>query len=562
MKENLDQLIIENFRIFAESNTFDFTDLNIYTGANNSGKSTIIKAIKLFADGLSKSDFPALDLISEGSNLGGFENLINIRSKKKTFKIGFTTKIGTIPEVFKVFYTFWEGAKSDDQFRETALFDSLEVLNKDGIVFWGIYANGNIERTIGIPSENSDPGLMEFRLNVSLLRKCIGNITDKDFSAILHQLDLIKGEDDCWWGECFSEEDYVRLNYNLSTYILKNFLEEMIYDRFFNLAEYDLKHTLYWKYPDFEKEKYSDLLETINYYGFLEFIISPILDAIKSALDLFRNKNILHIVSDTSQERLVKSDPNTEYLKQLYRIHDITENIEFVRESLSLFGIDGVVKLEPHLNSAFEVNLVTNVHGVREKRIRKNSKFTLNGKTFTNIMSAESMHDYDKNPKINIADLGKGTSNIIKLILKIASILFSYKDETVKKEEIPMSQGWKTDPVVKKTILIEEPEAFLHPNWQSCLVDFFLYCQDKFKVQFIIETHSVYLIQRLQLLVAKGKYNPANATILYFTTNEAHEKYYRINIRKDGILKERFGTGFYDETARLTADILNAQNIN
>ncbi|MCX6266066.1 MAG: AAA family ATPase [Bacteroidetes bacterium] len=559
MKENLDELTIENFRIFAESNTFKFTDLNIYTGANNSGKSTIIKAIKLFADGLSKSDFPALDLISEGSNLGRFENLINKKSQKKTFKIGFTTKVGTIPEVFKVFYTFWEGAKSDEQFRETALFDNLEVIEQDGKIFWGIYANGNIERKIGIPSENSDPGLMEFRLNVSLLKKHLVNITDTDFSAILDQLDLIKGDDECWWGESFSEEDYISLNHNLSTYFLRDFLKEMIYDRFFNLAEYDLKHTLYWKYPDFEKELYSNLLETTDFYDFLDSVISPIFDAIISGLDLFRNKNILHIVSDTSQERLIKSDRNSEYLKQLYRIHDIKGNIGFVRESLRLFGIDGVIKIEPHLNSAFEVNLITDVQSVREKK-KKNGKFKLDDSIYNHLF--ESMDDYAKNPKINVADLGKGTSNIIKLILKIASILFSYKDETVRNEEIPMSQGWKTEPVVKKTILIEEPEAFLHPNWQSSLVDFFIYCQKQYKVQFIIETHSVYLIQRLQLLIAKNEFDPTNATILYFNTNEAHEKYYRINIRKDGILKESFGSGFYDETARLTADILNAQNIN
>jgi len=140
--------------------------------------------------------------------------------------------------------------------------------------------------------------------------------------------------------------------------------------------------------------------------------------------------------------------------------------------------------------------------------------------------------------------------------------LFAYREEKKKNVDLRERQGRESEPFIKKTILIEEPEAFLHPNWQSRLVDFFFYCLKEYDVQFIVETHSVYLIQRLQFLVAKGEFDPEHATILYFNPNDKDEKFYRLNIRKDGILRESFGTGFYDETANLTADILNAQNIN
>jgi predicted ATPase len=81
-------------------------------------------------------------------------------------------------------------------------------------------------------------------------------------------------------------------------------------------------------------------------------------------------------------------------------------------------------------------------------------------------------------------------------------------------------------------------------------------------VQFLIETHSVYLIQKLQLLVAQGLIEPERVSLLYFEEIKKGIKFRRINIRKDGMLKEGFGPGFYDESAMLAIDLLNAQNPN
>lgn len=570
MKDNLDQLTLENFRIFAGSNTFRFTNLNIYTGANNSGKSTIIKAIKLFSDGLRRSDFPSLNLIAEDTNLGGFENLINRHSSKKRFKIGFCIKIAKIDELFSVFYTFMNGKEENDQFRETALFANVEVLNSKGKVFFGIYHALNEEKhnmpSVKFPSETGDPGLVYFCLNVSLLREYLPFISKSDFTTLLTKLDQIKGIDNNWWGEAFNENTYSVIDYDIFTLRLIDFLKDLAVDSYFNLADYEDKNNLFFDDhtsddSKYIRESYRDFLFNVNFHGFLKEVIQPILTSIKSGLDLFRDDTILHIISDVSQDRLIRSNDTSEYLQRLYRKIDDSETIEFIRESLAFFSIDGVIEINSHLNFAFEVNLITNVATIHQKNSAEKIYIDHQGKRLP-IPYQESMKDYESNPKINIADLGKGTSNIIKLILKVASILFKYRDEKNRIEVLPTLQSQSSAFVTKKTILIEEPEAFLHPSWQSKLVDFFVYCLKRDGVQFIIETHSVYLIQRLQFLVAKNEYNHEQATILYFNSNEEKEKYYRINIRKDGILKESFGSGFYDEMANLTVDILNAQNIN
>ena len=57
-------------------NEFSLEQLNIITGANNSGKTTIFKAIQLLSDGLQKSDFPLLELNNENFNFTFFISIL------------------------------------------------------------------------------------------------------------------------------------------------------------------------------------------------------------------------------------------------------------------------------------------------------------------------------------------------------------------------------------------------------------------------------------------------------------------------------------------------------
>jgi len=129
---------------------------------------------------------------------------------------------------------------------------------------------------------------------------------------------------------------------------------------------------------------------------------------------------------------------------------------------------------------------------------------------------------------------------------------------------LPKLQGRKPRPVVKKTILIEEPEAFLHPNWQSSLIDFFLFCQRMYDVQFIIETHSEYLIRKLQYFVATNIINPSDISLYYFSEKKNvvnnEECVIKINILEDGGLDKDFGQGFFDEAINLKLEIFKLKN--
>lgn len=123
-------------------------------------------------------------------------------------------------------------------------------------------------------------------------------------------------------------------------------------------------------------------------------------------------------------------------------------------------------------------------------------------------------------------------------------------------------------------IILEEPEANLHPSYQSKLAEIFADETIKERAStferdsIIIETHSVYLIKKFQYLVAKGVIKKENVIIYYINSDEnvtAEEKKVKeIKINETGGLTDTFGPGFFDETIRLQFDLLklNQEKLN
>ena len=151
-------------------------------------------------------------------------------------------------------------------------------------------------------------------------------------------------------------------------------------------------------------------------------------------------------------------------------------------------------------------------------------------------------------------------------MLQVASIIFSIGKEKDKKQKLRKLERKRPEDIIRKTVLIEEPEVFLHPNWQSKLADFFAFCTKQTDIKFIIETHSEYFIRKFQYLIAKKVVNPKGLAIYYFyspkSIPEGEKRIKTLTIRNDGMMDEDFGDGFFDEATRLTIDLLKIQNYN
>ena len=153
----------------------------------------------------------------------------------------------------------------------------------------------------------------------------------------------------------------------------------------------------------------------------------------------------------------------------------------------------------------------------------------------------------DKSGKmVYLADMGMGANQLVILILRLAIIIHRHR--------------MGGNQIYRPTIVIEEPEQNMHPEYQSKLATLFHAIHEMYGFNFIVETHSEYLVRRSQVIVAHQKYknnedlkNQNPFKVYYFPTDgQPYEMQYRI----DGNFSNDFGKGFYDEANNLLFEII------
>lgn len=99
-------------------------------------------------------------------------------------------------------------------------------------------------------------------------------------------------------------------------------------------------------------------------------------------------------------------------------------------------------------------------------------------------------------------------------------------------------------------LMVENPEAHLHPGAQSRLMDFMVKYATKNGLQLLIETHSDHIINQLRIAVKEKKIeNNKDASIIHFTRNQKEIEtpaFYEIKIDSRGNLSQ-YPSDFLDE---------------
>lgn len=153
-----------------------------------------------------------------------------------------------------------------------------------------------------------------------------------------------------------------------------------------------------------------------------------------------------------------------------------------------------------------------------------------------------------------LADEGYGITQLFSLLLQIeVSILGAARRASLdEKGNVQLMY----DP---SYIYVEEPENHLHPKFQSLLANLFAEAYANYNIHFVVETHSEYMIRKLQVLVAdKGiPLQPDDVSVNYIE-NDADGVAFnrRIEISGEGRLTTPFGSGFFDEADGLSMDLL------
>lgn len=137
---------------------------------------------------------------------------------------------------------------------------------------------------------------------------------------------------------------------------------------------------------------------------------------------------------------------------------------------------------------------------------------------------------------VSTADLGHGITQLVSILLSIDNESKSYNT----------------------TLCLEEPEISLHPSFQSKLADIFRDAHQRYGLDFIIETHSEYLIRSSQAMVARecetGEDLEKFPFVVYYINENGDA--WDLEYSLSGRFKKSFGEGFFDEANRSNIEIL------
>jgi len=636
---------LENFRVFKDYTEIEFAPITILTGANNSGKSSVIKSLYLLKDNFSKSnpfDSPylmkgKLNFLSESHKLGQFDLICNDLDKPVKFSI--PTRMKGIGEglmltlhfghdgsndlgnaklidlslhntshsklIFRYFVTNKEGHFYVDYNYFFTQFDRLLVnqmkgkvntvksfmnenkgQTKDGLCYYpfpfiefeqyGFLSKDlvNLKKDSGEEKILSCLNFVFFLMEKKLIDykyfsidlnasdpivqylKKFHNFDNKTINILIKEFNssILKKLNELTESYSIKEIEIHDLNDNIPE-ILSHFFDfELAYDKF-GLIEYLLEEAGLDHLKNLNEDmdtsdvRFHDVIYAIheNYserdklMAFLQTFMAQGLSEILDNASVYLNKlNSLDAVRANTQRLYTYKSQGTDFNELIHEFLDRNLNkdrnsMEFINKWLRCFG--------------FSEGLI----------------FDTSKQGIGNIIKIGNR---------SIADCGYGLTQFLPILIKIANvqeIAPEHKSILHTFTEIMMGLKGKRDIEDKdmtlgSTLIIEEPEANLHPKFQSLLADLFIDANKRFNIQFVIETHSEYLIRKLQYLTGKGDLNSTDTSIFYFhnpdSIPDGEKQVKRIHILNDGSLSSDFGTGFFDEALNWKFELLKLKNKN
>jgi len=424
----VDRLSLKDFKCFEEVD-IEFGKITLLTGANSSGKSSLIYALLGIMQSKHFPQFFALN--GRLVNMGGFEDVIRKKSDADHFEITVTFK----------------GEKLITTWKQNGF-------NEQPLLIDFIYQGSSFNKQISI----KDDGSLEVNLSIEKesYGKIISMINDKNLHSRLTrwklhafgvlveniEVDKILNSD---YAILFEDDNIVQIRYSFPDLKLLN-------------------ETNYHVVPTYEDTDFADF----NYIG--SFRLPP--------------------------ERTYYSKPNA-----------------------SLVGVNGegyidqIISWEEHErelldNLIFEIKELGLLSNIETNRM-KGGRFEVNVKTNKNSSFA------------SLTDVGFGVSQFLPIIVAD----FQLNDTSC--------------------LAVSQPEIHLHPKIQATLGEYFARQIKKTEKQYIVETHSEYLINRLRLLIVKGELNPDDVKLYYMENDGDKTTTYKIELTTDGQIKNA-PQGFFD----------------
>ena len=574
---------IKNYKAFRDYNEIEIKPITILIGPNSAGKSTLLK---LFSKLKNQNNSILIEKIEP--NTSTF--LKNKNPIEINIEYGYSNKR------FLSRYCFKENKLSVETSHNIGKHNSNKIIENKK-TFSLKYLNGSY------PVSNWD-ALMK------LARKRLEDNYGEEIKEINNFLKSFKGS---YFLEIWDVikplhdiiiEDFIKEDQSNITFKGNPFYIEIEDNQEFEIASDILKHCKY-DIPDHEQylliEKYDQILSkrfndleksiinnnitntrtnlhnilkninaiSINHEILKNKIIESLCVVIFSAQlqnELFLNKRYyLNKIKKMGFNKLSKySMPTIITIKPLRGVPKYFYN---KRELIETFQIPSYVLEESYYLTTLQkaVNKLLCQLGITYKLLIKEIKHRNLGEKIYVVKLKDVFTGYE----YNINELGFGISQVLPIII---NIFINNQSTYYRRASIDFEFESKLN-----YYLIEQPEIHLHPKQQTLLsyifyrllIDNKLYdfMADEFedindydKDKLIIETHSEHLIRGFQLLVAQGKILPEHLGIYYINRDKyGASSIKQMEVNNNGLFKEAWPEGFFDQHYKLAKEILFAR---
>jgi predicted ATPase len=497
----LRDLAVKNFRRFDKPCELKLAPISLFTGTNNSGKSTIIKATMLLSDYFDSNMQLSLNFNGAFKDKHKIENYqsachwINVKDKNLDIDFSF------INFDYKIQLQFTEHEDTTNgslkHFKITRLKDNSAA----DIVREGKSYQLNIDRNL-LEKRADFSGASEDNELLDLLNK-----TNKEIEKLNEKLKQVESIS----VQISIKQELIKLEKNKKT-ISTSLKEVGVTDKKHTYApKIDLSDltesnrnivgilkTALSKYFQEDKSKAAKLHKSSNFSD-LDLFIEEISSAIKikcKHLSAHRNQ----------QTKLFNSEDNVNDINAL--MNRVAQRPFLKDESADVFLKKWMSKFD--IGTDYKIDSVHNVAAI--------------------------VQVLENNNWAHLVDKGFGAGQIFTILVEIANIIEGKIRIT--------QQGLEESSVI---LLIEEPEANLHPNFQSLLAELFYEASMNYGIHFIVETHSEYLIRNTQVIGVKNElfkeHNSNPFKLYYFDTKEGP---YEMGYQNSGKFNKKFGPNFFD----------------
>ncbi len=566
MQTHLKGFGLENFRVFKDYTWFDFAPITILTGPNSSGKSSLNKALLLLRDNFEKGNLPptftpVLDRPSESSETFFFNG---IEFDKNTF--------GSV--------TIYDSENNESYIvthePSSIVFDSsIHNLNDASQLI--NHSSDSINFVFDIPysiTAYKYSSIEEFYSSISDIQTKFPefyknkNITNFDKSINNSQM-LV---------ELLKNDETIDLLDLKNTNKKKSYQHPILYRLSYKLNESIAKATTKIELLNFKKELILSISDQVIYFDpcLLESIVDDGSFLISSLLnDEIQKQEVF--LENSLREWIDLNSINPDFNNSIYeKIISKLEINKYENDKIEIKQIKNIFDSIGYLSPSYsrqKRSYSEDDSSILKKTMAELSSYQLKGFTFEKYFAdclslfgikgylsikynIEQETYFPNIDGVSLVNFGYGYYRLIELVFTIAS--------HGAKKYIRTDSGGYVYREESSMIILEEPEANLHPKYQSMLADLLIDAAETFQIQFIVETHSEYLIRKLQYLTAKKTMKPEDSILYYFHDPNnvpiGEKQVKKIEILDDGSLSSDFGPGFFDEATNWELELLRLKN--